>query len=324
MERYPVNLPFVGIASFAKLPIVEDLASVEANVAILGLPWDAGIGFRPGARFGPRGIREFSTRFAFGERGLKPNGYWDIELGTRQLAGVRLVDCGDVDALYLDVEHTFAAMSTAVRTLAARGALVVGLGGDHSVTFPVVRGLEAAGPFDIIHIDAHLDYNDQVAGVRLANGSPLKRASELAFVGHIAQIGLRGIRTREDAYADSLSRGNTIVTAQRARERGVDALLDALPLRHGRCYVSLDIDALDPAIAPGTGSPEFDGFSHAFVRELLRGIAARWPVVAFDLVEVSPPLDPSGLTQSLAAQLVLEFCAAIMGARAERPPAGAR
>lgn len=324
MDRYPVNLPFVGIASFAKLPIVEELDRVEAEVAILGLPWDAGIGFRPGARFGPRGIREYSTRFAFGERGLKPNGFWDIDLGERQLAGVRIVDCGDVDALYLDVERTFASMSAAVQTLAARGTLVACLGGDHSVTFPAVRGLAASGPFDVIHLDAHLDYNDEVAGVRLANGSPLKRISELDFIGHIAQIGLRGIRTREDAFNDSSGRGNTIVTARQARERGVDAILDALPLRHGRCYVSIDIDVLDPAIAPGTGSPEFDGFSHAFVRDLLRGIAARWPVVAFDLVEVSPPLDPSGLTQSLAAQLVLEFCGAILGAEGRRTVAQAR
>src|SRR5947209_2929002 len=164
MDRYPVNLPYVGIASFAKLPVVEDLAAVEADVAILGVPWDAAVGYRPGARFGPRGIREYSTRFAFGERGLKPNGYWDIELGERLLAGVRLVDCGDVDALYLDVEYTFAGMSAAVRTLAGRGALVVALGGDHSVTFPVVRGLAELGPFDVIHLDAHLDYNDEVRG----------------------------------------------------------------------------------------------------------------------------------------------------------------
>lgn len=316
MERYPVNLPYVGIASFAKLPVVEDLATVEADVAILGVPWDAGVGYRPGARFGPRGIREYSTRFAFGERGLKPDGYWDIELGRRRLAGVRIVDCGDTDALYLDVGYTFDGISAAVRALAGRGALVVALGGDHSVTFPVVRGLDAAGPFDVVHLDAHLDYTDEVHGVRLANSSPIRRIGELPFVGHIAQLGIRGIRAREDAYRAALARGNTVVTMAQLRERGVAAVLDALPLRHGRCYVSVDIDALDPAIAPGTGSPEFDGFSHALMREMLEGIAARWPVVAFDLVEVSPPFDPGGLTQMLAAQLVLEFAGAICEARA--------
>jgi agmatinase len=316
MERYPVNLPYVGIASFAKLPVVEDLAAVEADVAILGVPWDAGVGYRPGARFGPRGIREYSTRFAFGERGLKPDGYWDIELGRRRLAGVRLVDCGDTDALYLDVGYTFDGISAAVRTLAGRGALVVALGGDHSVTFPVVRGLDAVGPFDVVHLDAHLDYTDEVHGVRLANSSPIRRIGELPFVGHIAQLGIRGIRAREDAYRAALERGNTVVTMAQLRERGVGEVLDALPLRHGRCYVSVDVDALDPAIAPGTGSPEFDGFSHALMREMLEGIAARWPVVAFDLVEVSPPLDPGGLTQMLAAQLVLEFAGAICEARA--------
>lgn len=254
MEGQRANLPFVGIASFAKLPIQTDWERVEADAAILGVPWDAGVGYRPGTRFGPRGLRDASTRFAFGERGVPANGYFDIELGRRFLAGARLVDCGDVDALYLDHERTFANMTEAVRMIAGRGALVVALGGDHSVTFPVIRGLEALGPFDIVHLDAHLDYNDSVLGVRLANGSPLKRASELPFVGHIAQIGLRGIRAVESAYRDSLARGNTIVTMAELRRLGPQAVLDALPPMR-RCYVSIDIDALDPAIAPGTGSP---------------------------------------------------------------------
>lgn len=315
MDRYPINLPYVGIASFAKLPITDDLQTLDTDIAILGVPWDGGVGYRPGSRFGPRGIREYSTRFAFGERGLRPNGYWDIGLGKRLLSGVRLTDCGDTDALYLDVDYTFDQISSTVRTIAKRGALLVALGGDHSVTFPVVRGLDVLGPFDLIHLDAHLDYNDAVGGVRLANGSPIKRSSELPFVGQIAQIGLRGIRAREDAYRDSQQRGNQIFTMNEVEQQGIGAILDRLQLRHGRVYVSIDIDALDPAIAPGTGSPEFGGFSHAMMRETLRGIAARWPVVAFDLVEVSPPLDPSGLTQSLAAQLILEFTGAIFEQR---------
>lgn len=308
------NLPYTGIASFAKFPIHTDLATVDADVAILGVPWDAGIGYRPGARFGPRGLRDASTRFAFGERGQTVSGYFDIQLDQRLLNGPRLVDCGDVDSLYLDHERTFRLATEAARTLSRRGALVVGLGGDHSVTFPLIRGLDKLGEFGIIQLDAHLDFNDHVLGVRLANGSPIRRSSELPYVGHIAQIGMRSIRAPEAAYRDALKRGNTIVMMQDLRANGVEATLDRLPPMK-QAYVTIDIDAVDPAYAPGTGSPEFDGFTYAELRDLLRGIAARTRVIGFDLVEVSPPWDPTGLTAMLGAQAIVEFLGAIFAAR---------
>ena len=311
MKSYrQVNLPFTGIASFCKFPIHTDLETLSADVAILGVPWDEGVGYRPGARFGPRSLREYSTRFAFHERGVKEGGYWNIENRKRYLEEIRLVDCGDQDVLYLKVEETFSAITDSVGKVLSAKAFPVILGGDHSITFPVVRAFRNSKPLHLIHLDAHLDYNDSIEGVLLANGNPIKRVSEIDFVGEIIQIGMRGIRAREDAYHDSLSRGNKIITLSDFRRKGVGGILRQIP-DGGNLYVTIDIDVLDPSIAPGTSSPEFEGMTYKEIKELLIGIASRGKVVGFDLVEVNPFLDAVGMTQSAAAMIILEFLGAI-------------
>jgi agmatinase len=311
MKTYSqVNLPFTGIASFCKFPIHTDLNTLSADVAIFGVPWDEGVGYRPGARFGPRSLREYSTRFAFHERGMRKAGYWDIENRRRYLDKIRLVDCGDQDVLYLKVEETFSAVTESVEKILSRKAFPVILGGDHSITFPVVRAFRNYKPLHLIHLDAHLDYNDSIEGVLLANGNPIKRVSELNFIGEVIQVGMRGIRAREDAYQDSLSRGNKIITMTDFRHKGVDEVLRQIP-DGGNLYVTIDIDVLDPSIAPGTSSPEFEGMTYKEIKELLTGIASRGKVVGFDLVEVNPFLDVVGLTQSAAVMIILEFLAAI-------------
>jgi len=313
-----VNLPSTGIASFCKFPIHTDLKTLSADVAILGVPWDEGVGYRPGARFGPRSLREYSTRFAFHERGAKKSGYWNIENRKRFLERISLVDCGDQDVLYLDVERTFSAITDSIRKMLSAKALPVILGGDHSITFPVVRAFQKIKPLHLIHLDAHLDYNDSVEGVKLANGSPVKRISELGFVGEIIQIGTRGIRAREDAFKDSMSRGNKIITMPDFRRRGIDEVLSQIPT--GNLYVTIDIDVLDPSVAPGTSSPEFDGMTYQEMRDLLKGIASRRKVVGFDLTEVNPFLDTTGLTQSAAVMIILEFLGAIFKKRTSLSP----
>ena len=142
-----VNLPFTGIASFCKFPIHTDLETLSADVAIFGIPWDEGIGYRPGPRFGPRSLREYSTRFAFHERGIREGGYWDIEKKKRYLEDVRLVDSGDQDILYLKVEETFSAITDSVGKLLSANVFPVLLGGDHSITFPIVRALQKFQPY---------------------------------------------------------------------------------------------------------------------------------------------------------------------------------
>jgi agmatinase len=311
MESYgSVNLPFTGIASFCKFPIHTDLDTLTTDVAIFGVPWDEGVGYRPGARFGPRSLREYSTRFAFHERGVRKGGYWDIGSRKRYLENIRLVDCGDQDILYLKVEETFSAVTESVGKILSRKAFPVILGGDHSITFPVVGAFRNCKPLHIVHLDAHLDYNDSIEGVLLANGNPIKRVSEFDFIGKIIQIGMRGIRAREDAYQDSLFRGNKIITISDFRRKGVDGVLHQIP-DGGNLYVTIDIDVLDPSIAPGTSSPEFEGMTYKEIKELLTGIASRGKVVGFDLVEVNPFLDAMGLTQSAAVMIILEFLGAI-------------
>jgi agmatinase len=309
-----VNLPFTGIASFCKLPIHTDLGSLSADAAVFGVPWDEGVGYRPGARFGPRSIREYSTRFAFHERAMRRGGYWSIGDRKRYLDGVRLVDCGDQDILYLNVEETFSAITDSAAALIGARTLPVFLGGDHSITFPVVRAYKDYRPLHIVHLDAHLDYNDSIEGVLLANGSPVKRVSELDFIGKVLQVGMRGIRAREDAHTDSLSRGNRIFTMPEFRAAPLEEITNHIP-EGENIYVTVDIDVLDPSIAPGTSSPEFDGMAYKEATALLRAVAKRGAVVGFDVVELNPFLDPVGLTQSAAVMIILEFLGAILEKR---------
>ena len=232
----------------------------------------------------------------------------------RFLRDVSIVDCGDVDITYFDIAANMAKITESVSALLARGALPVILGGDHSVTFPNVRAFAPLGPIDIVHIDAHMDWRDDIAGVRFTNASPLRRSKELPFVRHMVQLGIRDVRTRENDYADATAQGVQIVTREDIREKGVAAVLGAMP-ELGNVFVTIDIDGLDPSIAPGTGSPTVDGLLYHEVRALLQGVAARGNVVGFDLVEVNPFIDVEGQTSLLATTLIIEFLGAIFAAR---------
>ncbi len=300
---------FTGIPSFARAPIVLP-HTVEADAAVLGVPYDEGTGFRPGTRFGPRAIRESSLRYAFFGTGPGKRGYWDLEAGRRRLTQFRLVDCADVDIVALDLEGNFQRISDAVASVTAQGALPIILGGDHSITFPVVRGLERTGPLSLVHIDAHLDFRDEVGGVRFGHGCPIRRVAELPFIQDIVTLGIRGLRANEEDLEAAGARGNRIVTAAALRRDGLAAALAQVPHAE-RIYVTLDIDALDPGIAPGTGTPDPGGLSYTEVRDLLQGIARKGRIIGFDLVEVNPWLDPTGVTPLTAAQLIIEFLAAV-------------
>ena len=165
MQRYEANLPSVGLVSFMKSPICEDFSKIDADVAILGVPYDAGIGFRPGTRFGPRDIRNYSVRYS-GWGSWKSAGYWDVNTKKRMLAQTRIVDCGDVDIAYYDIERNMRLITQSVGAILDRNALPVLLGGDHSVSYPIVSAFERFGPLDIVHFDAHLDWIDHVGGRR--------------------------------------------------------------------------------------------------------------------------------------------------------------
>lgn len=308
-DRYPVDLAPTGVATFFKAPLVERLADLEGAIAVLGVPHDLGVGYRPGARFGPRAVREASTRLG----PLGQDGYFDVERGHPLLVGRRLVDAGDVDVLRSQPAASLEAVEQTVRRLLEAGAFPVVVGGDHSASGPALRALAATGDVGVLQIDAHLDFTEAVSGSRDTSSSPLRRAAETAGVGRILQVGIRGARTSEAAHRAARANGNLVLTREQLRATSHrDTLLDAIAAME-RCYVTLDMDAFDPSVAPGVSSPEPDGLGYRDVRALLAATAARTRVVGFDVMETNPLVDASGATAYLAALTALEFLGAIFG-----------
>ncbi|MFN3823968.1 MAG: agmatinase [Pseudorhodobacter sp.] len=310
-ETGRLNLPFVGIATFGKRPYVEDWSRIEADVAILGAPFDFGTQFRAGARFGPRAVREASTLFSFGHAGA-----YDHEDDCTYLGGdVRIVDIGDADIVHTDTEQSHANIETGVRAILKAGALPVVIGGDHSVNIPCIRAFDDQGPIHIVQIDAHLDFVDVRHGVRHGHGNPMRRAAEKPYVTGISALGIRNVSsTAKDGYDAARAMGDDILSVRQIRKLGLEAVLDRIP-NGARIYVTLDIDAFCPSIAPGTGTPSHGGFLYYEVLELLQGLARRHQIVGMDLVEVAPDYDPTGSTAILAAQVLLNFLGFIFEAR---------
>ena len=305
MSRYKANMPSVGITSFLKLPIIENLSNLNTDVGFLGIPYDVGNSWRPGTRFGPREIRNYSTRYS-GWGGSQQKGYWDINQNKRFLEDISMSDCGDVDVAYYDIERNRKIITQTVKKILKAGTFPVVIGGDHSITYPCICAFEDFKSLDIIQIDAHLDWIDEVDGIRYANGSPMRRSMELDFTNKMVQLGIRCIRSRESDYNFAKSQGSKIFTRQDIRQKGVDEIVEKLPPL-GNVYVSIDIDGLDPSVAPGTGSPTVDGLLYYEVINLLKGITKKSNVVGFDIVEVNPMVDLSGQTCLLATTLILEF-----------------
>jgi agmatinase len=311
-QRYNANLTSVGLATMFKSPVCEDLSKIDADVAFLGIPYDGGVGYRPGTRFGPSSMREYSKRFtSWG--GANPAGYWDLDVGKRRLEGIRMVDCGDVDIAYYDLERNFGLITQNIETILDRGALPILIGGDHSVTFPCVRAFSRFEKIDVIHIDAHLDWIDGVDGVRFASGSPLRRTKELPFVRKMTHIAIRDVRTRQEDWEALHDNGATVITRMMIRNN-LQAALDRIP-DMSNVYVTMDIDAMDPSIAPGTGSPCSDGLLYHELKAILQDVAAKGKIVGFDLVEINPLVDLAGQTSLMASTAMLEFLGAIFESR---------
>ncbi|MCG6883361.1 MAG: agmatinase [Silicimonas sp.] len=306
-----LDLPFVGVATFGKRPLVTDWKAIEADAAILGAPFDAGTQWRSGARFGPRAVREASTLFSFGHSGA-----YDHEDDRTYLPGeVRIVDAGDADIVHTDTEASHANIEAGVRAILGRGALPVVIGGDHSVNIPCIRAYSGEKPFHILQIDAHLDFVDERHGVRHGHGNPMRRAVEQDQVSGLTQVGIRNVSsTNREGYEDARRMGSDILSVRQARALGPEGVAARLP-KDTPVYVTLDIDAFCPSIAPGTGTPSHGGFLYYEVLELLQRVAREHEVIGFDLVEVAPDYDPTGSTAILAAQITLNFLGFIFDAR---------
>ena len=313
MEKPKLNLPFTGITSFCKLPICDNLEDLQADVAVIGAPYDLSTQIRSGARFGPRGIRAESA--IYGGRRVS---YYDHEFDTIFLEGVRIVDCGDVDMVHMRPNVCLQNIEDAIRTIARQEAMPVVLGGDHSVSIPVVRGLEDQGPFFVVQLDAHLDFVDERFGVREGHGNVMRRISEMPHVTGIAQVGIRGPGSSAPSdFRDARKAGSLIIGPREFRQIGAEQVVARIP-DASHFYVTIDADVFHPYIAPGDGSPSFGGLDYHEVVDLLRGIASKTDVVGFDFVEVAPAYDLSGITGQLAARVILDFLGAIFLERERR------
>ena len=312
-----LDLPFVGICTFGKRPYQSDWQTIDADAAVLGAPFDAGTQWRSGARFGPRGVREASTLFSFGHAGA-----YDHEDDVTYLpSDVRIVDIGDADIVHTANRQSHANIEAGVRAILKAGALPVVIGGDHSINIPCIRafdGPEYSGrTFHVLQIDAHLDFVDERHGVRHGHGNPMRRAAEQPYGSGLTQVGIRNVSsTAREGYEDAREMGSRIISVRQARQMGPHALIDTLP-EAADVYITIDIDAFCPSIAPGTGTPSHGGFLYYEVLELLQRVAQRHRIVGIDLVEVAPDYDPTGSTSILAAQILLNTLGFIFHARAQ-------
>ena len=309
-----LNLPFVGISTFGKRPYIADWSAIDADVAILGAPFDFGTQFRAGARFGPRAVREASTLFSFGHAGAYDHEDDCMYLGP----DVTIVDIGDADIVHTDTETSHANIETGVRAILAAGALPVTIGGDHSINIPCIRAFDDQGPIHILQIDAHLDFVDIRHGVRHGHGNPMRRAAEKEYVTGITALGIRNVSsTTKEGYDAARAMGDDILSVRQVRKLGPEATAARIP-PGAKVYVTIDIDGFCPSIAPGTGTPSHGGFLYYEVLEILQQVARDHDIVGIDLVEVAPDYDPSQSTQILAAQILLNFLGFIFHARGYR------
>ena len=306
-----LNLPFVGISTFGKRPFVDDWDSLDADVAILGAPFDAGTQWRSGARFGPRAVREASTLFSFGHGGA-----YDHEDDATYLPNtVRIVDMGDADIIHTDTIGSHRNIEAGVRAALAAGALPVTIGGDHSINIPCIRAFDGQGDFHILQIDAHLDFVDERHGVRYGHGNPMRRAAEQDYVTGLTQVGIRNVSsTAREGYEDARAMGSDILSVRQARDLGPRGVINHIP-EGARVYITIDIDAFCPSIAPGTGTPSHGGFLYYDVLEMLQVCARRHDIVGMDLVEVAPDYDPTGSTAILSAQVLMNLLGFVFHAR---------
>ena len=297
-----LNLPFVGIATFGKNPYVSDWSNIDADAAIIGAPFDSGAQYRSGARFGPRSVREASTLFSFGHAGAYDHEDDIIYLDNN----INIVDMGDADIIHTNTKKSHENIEIAVRAALKSGAIPVTIGGDHSINIPCINAFDDQDEFHILQIDAHLDFVDERHGVRYGHGNPMRRAAEKKYVRGISQFGIRNVSsTAKSGYEDAKKMGSDILSVRQFRKIGPHAAAKRIP--KGRVYVTIDIDAFCPSIAPGTGTPSHGGFLYYDVLELLQELSKNNEVIGIDLVEVAPAYDQTDSTSILAAQILLNF-----------------
>ncbi len=299
------TLPYAGIATFAGYPCWQ--AGQRTDAVILGIPYDEGTTYRPGTRLGPRSIRQASMYYAYE---AEADRFYDTDRRQWILRGKSVADAGDVAIEPLSLESNWAEITRCIRTIVEAGALPAVLGGDHSVTYPVVKGF-AGRPLHYVHLDTHADC-DRIFKSGFSHGSPVARIQGDGLAQSITLVGLRGLSSSSGHDLTwFLNQSGRIVTARELRRAA-----GRIPFPPGEYYVSVDIDFFDPAAAPATGTPEPGGLFFPDFSDLVAAIAAQGRIVGFDIVEVNPLLEGHhAITSHLAARCVLELLSAALDDR---------
>ena len=290
---------FSGIATFAKLPRIDEVE--HADIAVVGVPFDSGVSFRPGARFGPSHVREIS-------RLLRP---YNPAQQVAPFHVQQVADAGDMAVNPFSIDEAVADIERQARELSQDGTRLVTIGGDHTIALPLLRAAAAQhGPLAVLHFDAHLDTWDTLHGASIWHGSPFRRAAEegLLDLEHCQHVGIRGGVYRPSELDDDARAGFAIITSEEFGHRSADAIAEQIRARLGAgpVYISIDIDVLDPAHAPGTGTPEVAGISTRELFDVLRRLRGL-TIVGGDVVEVLPAHDHAGITGLAAAHTAWEL-----------------
>ena len=293
---------FVGIRTFLSAPYQPDLDKLNVDFAVLGVPFDEGTWGQPGERYGPRDLRENSQEYAHD----LTEGFYYIDGDRTLLKGKRWADVGDVIIYPTVPAETGQKITDSVHKIIARKAFPIILGGDHSITFPVIRAYDV--PLTVVHIDAHLDTWNGAKG-NLDHASWVLRVAKLPSVKKIVQLGMRGIANDPEAAGNAKALGTKIVTGEEIHRRGVSAALDVIPPSEN-IYVTFDVDSMDPTLAPGTGTLEPGGLTFSEIDDLMLGIPKKGKLVGVDIVEVNPYRDPTGRTAQTAIRLLVDLLGA--------------
>jgi len=294
---------FAGIATFALLPRVDQVP--HADVKVVGVPFDSGVSYRPGARFGPAHVRESS-------RLLRPyNPVQDVSPFEAQ----QVADAGDIAVNPFDIGEAVRDIEAAARELTADGARLLAIGGDHTIALPLLRvTAERHGPVAVVHFDAHLDTWDTYFGAPVTHGTPFRRASEEGIIDQTASlhVGIRGPLYGREDLRDDARLGFAVIASHEVEREGLAAAIDRMHARLGDrpVYVSVDIDVLDPAHAPGTGTPEAGGLTSRELLEFLRALRQH-RLVGADVVEVAPAYDHAQITGIAAAHVAYEIISSL-------------
>ncbi len=298
----PLKVPrFAGPATFARLPRRDEVE--RCDVAVVGVPFDSGVTYRPGARFGPMAVRQASRLL----RGYHPG------LDVHPFAAQQVADAGDIACTPFDIDRAIGEIEAGAGELLAAAGHFVAIGGDHTISLPLLRAVKQRfGPVALLHFDAHLDTWDTYFGAEYTHGTPFRRAwEEGLLLGNASMhVGIRGPLFSPEDLADDAGFGFRIVTAMDLESGGIAGVAERVRTRLGDApvYVSIDIDVLDPSAAPGTGTPEAGGLTSRELLGILRGLAGT-NIVSTDIVEVAPAYDHAEITAIAASHVAYELLA---------------